>query len=71
MVLSWVTETMLNIQAKINVGNMSIFCFKILFGFISLSFLQFFGTVIKKKTKQRNPQKPSSEDRRKGGAENN
>lgn len=50
-VVSWLSETLLKIWAKMNVGNMSAFCFKVFFSFISLGSLSFFSTV----TKNKNP----------------
>lgn len=46
MIWSSVNKTLLKRQAKSNAGNMSAFCFKMFFSFISLGSLQFFSTVI-------------------------
>lgn len=69
MILSSVSETLIRILAKMNVGNIPDFLFQC--SLILLGSLQFISTVFKK-TNQKNPnQTISSEESTKGGAENN
>lgn len=69
MILSSVSETLIRILAKINVGNIPDFLFQcslVLFGS-----LQFISTVFKKTNQKKPNQTISSEEGIKGGAENN
>lgn len=69
MILSSVSETLIRILAKMNVGNIPDFLFQC--SLILLGSLQFISTVFKKTNQKNSNQTISSEESTKGGAENN